>query len=82
MEISFKGIQKIRKMKPHRYNCVQCGQGFHALATDTPKFCKKKCAIAWTVCQGMKWKAGMWKPRIKKTWSTEEKIKYIEGLKM
>ena len=68
-------------MKKHRQNCINCGKGMLVFANEVVRFCKKKCAIAHTVKQGLKWDAKMWKPRKKKHWTFEEKMKYAESIK-
>ena len=67
-------------MKQHRQNCIHCGKGFQAFPNEQVKFCKKKCAIAHTILKGGKWNPKMWKPRAKKFWSYEDKLKYASKI--
>ena len=67
-------------MKQHRQNCIWCGKGFNAFPDEMARYCKKKCAIAYTVHKGHKWNPKSWKKRRKAGWSTEDKLKYIESL--
>ena len=66
-------------MKRSRYNCINCGTGFLAIATDE-RFCKRKCKKEYFEKTGQKWTSHSFRPRTKKM-STEEKLKYIESLK-